>query len=290
MKRFLLLPLVALLVLGLAAPVFAREPRIVDEAELLTQAQEAALDDRAQALGETYGIDAVILTVDSLNGENAESYADDYYDTHGYGFGDDYSGVLLLLAMDTREWAISTCGDGIYALTDYGIESLFSDIAPYLAEDDYDTAFTVYLEQLEIYYRKYTRGTPVDGDPYPYDGPGSYEPGTREEVVYAPGRKVSAGQIAFRVLISLSIGGAAGGITLAVMRSGMNTAKGQSGAYNYMNGNSFHLTNRQDILLGSRTVRSERSQNTGGGDRGGGGSSVHTGSSGRSHGGGHGHF
>ena len=122
MKRLTTLLLTLLMVLALAAPVFAAAPKIVDNADLLTDAEEADLEAKAQDLADRYDMDVAILTVDSTYGSYIESYADDYYDNNGYGIGPDYSGVLLVLAMDTREWAISTCGDTIYALTDYGIQ------------------------------------------------------------------------------------------------------------------------------------------------------------------------
>lgn len=95
------------------------------------------MEEKAQALADAYRIDVVIVTVWSLDGKSSEAYADDFFDGNGYGYGQGNSGVLLLLAMEYRDWAISTCGDGIYALTDYGIESVFSQIAGSLSEDAY---------------------------------------------------------------------------------------------------------------------------------------------------------
>lgn len=45
----------------------------------------------------------IIVTVDSLNGKTVEEYADDYYDDNGYGYGENNSGILFLVAMDDRE-------------------------------------------------------------------------------------------------------------------------------------------------------------------------------------------
>lgn len=286
MKRLLGLPLAILLVLGLTIPVFGATPKIADCADLLTAEEESRLEAKAQALADDYGMDTVILTVDSLEGQDPESYADDYYDQNGYGCGAENSGVLLLLAMDTRDWAISTCGDGIYALTDYGMELLFSEIAPELGTGNYCEAFSQYLSELETYYREFTRGAPIDGETFPYEGPGSYESGSREETVsYAPQK--DSPSLSLRILLSLLVGAAVGGVAIWVMRSGMNTGKAHSGATDYMTPGSFHFTNRQDILLHSRTTRTQRTENTASHS---GGSSVHHSSGGVRHGGSHGKF
>ncbi len=288
-KKIALLFLLIALTIGLAVPVSARDPRIVDNADLFTGEELSTLASRAALLSDTYQIDTVILTVDALDDQDIESYADDYYDHHDYGYGDENSGVLFVLAMETREWAISTTGDGIYALTDYGIESVFSEMAGDLSQGRYYDAFLTYLEELETYYQAFASGSPIDGVTTPYDGPGTYEPGTAEDIVHYE-KPMTAGYILSRLAISLVVGSAIGGIVLLIMRRGMRTARAQSGADPYMDASSFRMLNQQNILLGSHVSRSERVQNDSGGGGGGGGSSVHTSSSGTSHGGGHGTF
>lgn len=285
MKRIFTILLSFLLLTALAIPVLAASPKIVDNADLLTDSEEAVLESAAQALTERYDQDVIILTVDSIGGRYIESYADDYYDNNGFGIGPKYSGVLLLLVMDTREWAISTCGDSIYALTDYGIQSLFYSISGYLSEDDYYRAFSVYLDELEAYFQAFENGDPIDGYYGGYDGPGSYVPGSRDEVIYYD-REPNAADYIRIVFVSLLIGAAVGGIAILVMRGQMNTAKAQTGATSYLRDGSFRLTRHLDLFLYSRVNRTRRQQSSGGG----GGSGIHRSSGGRSHGGGHGRF
>lgn len=286
-KRWISL-LICLAVLFFLVPtVSAAAPKIVDDANLLTQAEIHALEEKAQALADTYEMDVVIVTVWSLDGKTSEAYADDYFDYNGYGIGSDRSGALLLLSMEYRDWAISTCGETIYALTDYGIQSVFSEIAGYLSEDEYYFAFDAYLDALEPYFRAYAEGTPIDGYVHDYDGPGTYEPGTREDVVhYIPEERVTTGLVIKRLLIALVIGAVAAAIVLLIMRGTMNTSKPQSGAGSYLKEGSYNLRRHQDIFLYSNVTKTHKSEN----HDGGGGSSVHTSSSGTSHGGGHGKF
>ncbi len=272
MKRYLCILLVVLM-LVLPCAVHAQSPKIVDNAGLLTAQERSELEATAQNLADTYGIDVVILTVDSLGYKGPQAYADDYFDENGYGIGADYSGVLLLLSMEERDWAISTCGKGISALTDYGIDAAISRIAPYLSKDQFYSAFRTYLRVLEDDFEAYERGEPVDVP----------QRGSSDEI--------GVSTILFRLVLALVIGAAAAGITLAVMRSKMNTAKPQKNAAGYMVGGSYDLYRCQDLFLYSRTSRVRRSEDSGGGHGGGrGGSTVHRSSSGRSHGGGHGKF
>jgi len=286
MKRLTSLLIVLLMLTALTVPVLAASPKIVDNANLLTDSETAALEAKAQALVDQYQMDIVILTVSSTNGRFIESYADDYYDNNGYGVGPDYSGVLMMLAMDTREWAISTCGDAIYALTDYGIEALFRAMADELSDDEYYTAFDIYLDELPLYFEAFQNGDPIDGYHGGYDGPGTYIPGTQDDIIYYD-PEPNAGDYIRIILVSLLIGAAVGGIAILVMRGQMNTATPQSGAASYLHDGSFRLTRHLDLFLYSRVNRTRRQQSSGGG---GGGSSVHSSSGGRSHGGGHGRF
>lgn len=295
MKKWITALLCIALVLVLPMGALAAPPKIVDDADLLTYDEEAKLEQKAQQIVNEYHMDVVIVTVDDLDGKTSEAYADDYFDYNGYGIGPNYSGVLLLISMAERDWAISTCGDAIYALTDYGIQSLFESFASDLSAGYYYDAFDTFLDELPDYFDALANGDPVDGTPGDYDGPGSYIPGTSEDVVYYPDRPIhiSASEILFKILIALLIGAVVGGIVVLIMRGTMKTAKKQSGADNYLLQNSFDLRSRQDFFLYSQTSRVARSQNNGGGaggSRGGGGSSVHHSSSGRSHGGGHGKF
>lgn len=287
MKRTVICLLLCLLLLpctlvqALNAPDL---PRVVDEAELLTDREEKALSGTIHDLINRYQMDVVILTVDSLGYKSAQDHADDYYDGNGYGVGSDYSGVLLLISMEDRDWWISTCGDAIYAITDYGIESLFSEMSGYLSVNMFYEAFDAYLNALPEYFEAYTEGDPIDGYIGSYDGPGSYSPGTAEDVVY-----YGDGESSFvgRFLVSFLIGLAAALITVLVMRGSMNTKRAQHSAAAYLKQGSYHLRVHRDLFLYSNVTKTPRPKDTG--SRGG-GSSVHRSSGGRSHGGGGGKF
>ena len=270
-----------ILCLILLCPVLtarAENPKIIDDADLLWLDEISDLEAKAAAITEEYGMDVVILTVDSLDGADIEAFADDFYDYNGYGVGEEGHGVLLVLAMDSREWAISTCGDAIYALTDYGIQSLFEEMAYDLSDGDYYLAFEAYLNALPYYFEAFRQGETVDGFTGNYSGPGSYVPGTREDVVYYESDPP--------YVLAPVIGAVFAVIVILVMRSTMNTKRPQRSAGDYLKRNSYQLRLHRDMFLYSHVskVRKQSQSSSGGG------SSVHRSSSGRSHGGGHGRF
>lgn len=277
LKKVTSLLLSILLLSCLVLPASAREKAyIVDQAGLLYPEEIADLEANASALAAEYEIEAVILTVDSLGGAYAQDYADAYYDSNGYG----EDGVLFLLAMEEREWYISTCGSLIYTLTDYGIQQLGEGILPYLSSGDWYDGFRFFLESLPYYLDAYGSGAPVDGYA---DYSADYYHGTQEEVVYYQEEKEPS------FLLSWLIGLAAGGITILIMRSTMNTKRSQRGASGYLKEGSWNLHTFRDLYLYSNVTKTRRQQSTSSGSRGG-GSSVHRSSGGRSHGGGGGGF
>lgn len=254
MKRSITVTLILILIISLSPFVSAANPKVIDDAGLLTASEVRKLDEIAQKIAETYRIDAVIVTVETLGFKTAQAYADDYFDYNGYGAGSNDSGVLLLIAIEEREWYVSTHADGNEALTYNEISDLGDEMYDYLSLGDYYGAFTVYLEFLESEFEHYR---------------------TFED-------HLTFRTVALRLLMALLIGAAIAGIALLIMRSKMNTARQQSGAGSYMVSGSYDLYRCQDFFLYSQTTRTLKQQNHS--------SSTHRSSSGRSHGGSGGRF
>lgn len=265
--------LLASLTLSVSASSYL--PMVIDSADLLTGEERIELEEKALSLRTEYEMDVVILTVESLNGKTAQNYADDYYDDNGYGYGENYSGLLFLLAMEEREWYISTCGDAIFAFTDYGLDQLGEAVVPYLSSGLYYEAFITYLAALPDYMEAYAQGSPIDG--YAQD----YAPGRPGTVYYESEKHVNFG-------VSLIIGIVAAAIVIIIMFFSMNTKRRQHSAGDYMKQDSYHLRVQRDLFLYSNVSKVRRQENNGSGH--GGGSSTHRSSGGRSHGGRGGRF
>ena len=283
MKRKVISVILFMLMLAvLPVTCFAQISLVQDQAGLMSADQQAMLDQKAYELSEAYRMDIVIVTTNSNDGKDVQSYADDFFDENGYGADKDDSGILLLVSMDTREWAFSTSGNGIYAFTDYSLEVLSEELIPYLSSGEYYEGFSHYLSCLPTYLDAFQDGKPVDG--YASD----YDPSSTEDVVYYEEPLTWSDAIIFSSIIGLVVAG----ISVAVMVFSMNTKRRQSGAGDYLVDNSFQLQTNRDYFLFSNVTKTKRVEenNSNGGSHGGGGSHVHTSSSGRSHGGRSGKF
>lgn len=268
MKKLISVMLACALAMSLCIPAFAAggSPKIIDNAGLLSSSEEDRLEDMAEDLADEYDMDVVILIEESIWPNDITAYADDYFDNNGYGIGSEYSGALLLLDMDTREWTISTCGNAIDALTDYGQEKIMDDVLDYLSDGEYYDGFYAYLELLDDYFEAYEKGDPID--------------------ISSNGDEPSIVAI---VIAAIFFGLVVGGITVLVMRSKMKTVKPQRGAQSYVRQGSFNLTKQKDTFLYTNTTRTRKeSSSSSSSSRG--GSSTHRSSSGRSHGGSRGRF
>ena len=251
MKRLVSIALLLALFLSLAVTVYASPAqKVIDNANILEYDEIAALEEQIATTSDILGIDIVILTVGSLDGRSAGNYADSYYDSQGYGSDSEGSGILFLLAMEEREWYISTCGKALSIFPNRTVDEMGDAVLPWLSAGDYYIAFSIWLNELPGY------------------------------AVYRTDPGGSTGRIAsVNIWISLLIGLVAALITVLIMRGSMNTARKQSGAGEYIRQDSYHLTVRQDIFLFSNITKTPKPKNN-----------TSSSSGGRSHGGGGGRF
>ena len=69
------------------------QPRVVDNANLLTASEEQELEKYLDSISEDLKFDIAVVTTDTINGKTPMAYADDFYDYNGYGYGDDRDGA-----------------------------------------------------------------------------------------------------------------------------------------------------------------------------------------------------
>jgi hypothetical protein len=126
-------------------------PRLVHEADILTDAEEADILAKLDEISERQEFDVVIATVESFTQDEVKYAAYDYYDYNGFGYGEDNSGVLLFMSMSNRKMNISGTGYGIEAFTDFGREKIIEQIKPELGEDQYYDAFMEFASLADDY-------------------------------------------------------------------------------------------------------------------------------------------
>lgn len=244
-------------------------PRLTDDADLLSDSEEADLLRKLDEISERQQVDIVVVTVNSLNGVSPMVYADDFYDDHGYGFGSEGDGVLFLISMEERDWYISTKGYGITAITDAGREYMSEVFISDLSAGDYAAAFTTFAELCDDFVTQARTGAPYDVGNLP-KGPFGF-----------------AGHFA----VTFGAGFLIALIATGIMKGKLKTVRSQSSADNYVRKGSLRLTKEKDLFLYRNVSRREKPRDTGSGSSGSsGGSRTHTSSSGARHGGGGGKF
>lgn len=153
MKRYLIILLSALCFLiccGFESP----NQKVYDYADLLSEQEENTLQYRCIEAMNNVKSDLVIVTVDSLEGKSAEAYADDFFDYNGFGYeAAEGTGVILLVSMTEREIWISTSGNCKKTLPDDAMDEILDEISPYLTDESYYDAFSVYLSKVEEYIK-----------------------------------------------------------------------------------------------------------------------------------------
>jgi uncharacterized protein len=237
-------------------------PLVVDEAGLLTGTAAAALERDLAAIARQHGSDVVVVTVPSLDGRTATGFADDYFDygpdpadpalpgrdpEAGYGRGADRSGILLLVSMEERDWALSTRGSAIDVFSDATLAGLADEFLPELSAGDWAGAVGDFAAEVGRVWRDATR--------------------LRWEIVVA---------------VAVAAGLLGGLVPVTIWRRQLKSVRPAPHARAYLEAASLTLTRSQDSFLGHSTRVIDLSPPSGGP---GGGSSTHFGSSGISHGG-----
>jgi uncharacterized protein len=249
-------------------PATRQKDRLLDNADLLTDGEESLLLDKLNDVSNKWNCNVVVLTVDDHSGP-IQDYADDYFDYNGFGADYNGDGILFMLSMSDREWAISTAGRAQWAFTDYGQEKMMDEMMDELREGDYYEAFEEYVMICDRYLEMYDSGTAYDVGVKP--------PKTQKDII-----GYIFGSIIGGLIIAL--------IPILKMKSDLKTVKMQANANAYEGGKGISLRVKEDRFVRKALSKTPIPKDTGSRSGGGGGSSIHTSSSGSSHGGSHGHF
>ena len=125
MKRFVTIMIVLLCFVS-AITVYADfiNPTITDSVGYLTEEQNKELSARLDKIREQYNFDIVFVSEDRLSAYDAQASADDIYDYNGYGYGENYDGILFYIADSEREYHFSVCGSGETIFNENGLKYL----------------------------------------------------------------------------------------------------------------------------------------------------------------------
>ena len=265
MRKILTIILAITMCMAMALTAYGAEKhpaRFVDGADLLTAEEEVALTEKLDEISIRQGVDVAIVTTNSLGGKTATEYADDYFDYKGYGMGDNDDGIIFVISMGEREWAISTHAYGITAFTDAGQAYITDTVVPYMSDGDFNWAFNEFADLCDQFITQAKTGEPYDVGNMPDDV------GLFGCILMIFPCFIIALIIAF--------------ILKLIKKSSLKTVMMKNDASDYRN--DFQLTGETDVFLYRDVVRTKIEDDDDGG------SSTHTSSSGRTHGGSSGSF
>ncbi len=255
MKKFLTFLMLSVLICAFlitTASAQTKQARLVDGADLLSESEETEILSRLNEISNKYEYDVVIVTQESIGKESEMDFADDFYDNNGYGFGDDFTGLLLLITFDEEGgiWWISTCGEAIKAFTDANIEAIGEAMSFDLGAENYKNAFNTFIDKCDYYINGHINGFPFN--------------------------------TGMNLVVSIVIGFIIALISVSVMKGKLKTVEFQKNATSYVKQGSMNVNVSRDFFLYSTITRTAKPKDDS--------SSTHTSSSGRSHGGGGGRF
>ena len=135
--------------------------RVIDEADLLTDAEEQALDASIAAFEKAHGVRILVGNVKDTHGQVLGKIANAAVDRIMDGGAN--GTIVFLLAPKDRDFYVSTDNKMRQRITDeYGIEYLADSFVPDLKDNEYGKAYTAFaatVDEMLTYYEK-------EGKPY----------------------------------------------------------------------------------------------------------------------------
>lgn len=253
-KSILSLLLALCLVLSLGGAALASNqitmPHVTDAAGLLTNEEVMALEAQAKQIAQSYGCAPYILVVDDFrvyeDTDDVFEAGMNLYERWELGYGQERNGLLLILSMAERDYALVTYGSVTHrAFTDYGQDYLCEQFLDNFRNDDWAGGFQDYLNTSAWLLEQAKNGTPYDVDTAPK--------GFNPLIIVIP------------LVLALAV--------CLVLTAQMKTAKRKTEAGDYMVPNGVEMRIVQDIFT-HRTVTRQVIQNENKG--GGGGTTVNS--------------
>jgi len=272
----LLIAFIFFMIIGPAYAVSGELSNVKDYLDYLTDDEESELQEAIDSVRTGYNLDVVIVITDDTEGKSSKDFADDYYDYNGHGVGSDSSGLLMLINMAEREVWISTTGKAIDIFTDSRIAEMIDDVVGPLSEGEYFEASNTFIDDIRYYVEM---GVPQGQHRVEQEYQGQSSTAYYHKVTYFD-KVLGLMQSFYVFLFALIISGIA---TILASLSSKGTVTINNHTYEAKG--SFVLSSSRDDFIRETTTKTEIHKDSGDST-----SSIHTGSSGTTHGGGGGKF
>lgn len=166
----LVLCLALVMTCGVCATASGPElPYITDQAGLLNESQIRKLTQMAESIEDQYNVGVYIVSVEdyrSIDPTGAYEATYGIYHEYSMGAGAKRDGIMLLLSMKERDYALFCYGPKAeYAFNDYGQSKLEKVFLDNFSGDDWYGGFEDYVSECASYLEKAEAGAPVSKSP-----------------------------------------------------------------------------------------------------------------------------
>lgn len=135
----------------LLTPAVDAKEKIYDFADIFSDNEEKMLYSQVYGFTRKTDLDLAIVTISYNNKHNTPVYADDFYDYNSFGIGEDRSGLLLLIDMDTKRIYVSTTGKAISIYTDDRINKMLDNVFSYYSNNEYFKGTSIFINYVYSY-------------------------------------------------------------------------------------------------------------------------------------------
>lgn len=215
-------------------------PYVCDTVGLLTDEEWLSLEQQAEDISEQYQCAVYFITVDDYTDYgNGSIYAvaKELYRANDLGWGDEASGVMLLLSMAQRDYTLIAYGYGNTAFTDFGKEHLADQFLDDFGHNDWASGCKDYLDTCGELLKLAQDGTPYDR-----------------------GSQIASWQV---LVVSLLLGFPIAWLICWIWKTSAQKEVFVNGeARDYLNTGSLHFTRREDRFTHATTSRRKIEKST----------------------------
>ena len=145
--------IVLLILVGTIVPAYAaptQDMMVTDSGEMLSDREEQEISEMLYSINRQTGIEYLVYTIKSLNGEDIETCANRLFRTAGLGDKEKDNGLLLLISYDDRKFRLEV-GYGLEGdIPDTQAANIINTMTPYFKEGNYGDGVKAAVKQTAV--------------------------------------------------------------------------------------------------------------------------------------------
>lgn len=145
--------IVLFVLVGTIVPAYAaptQDMMVTDSGEMLSDREEQEVSEMLYSINRQTGIEYLVYTIKSLNGEDIETCANRLFRTAGLGDKEKDNGLLLLISYDDRKFRLEV-GYGLEGdIPDTQAANIINTMTPYFKEGNYGDGVKAAVKQTAV--------------------------------------------------------------------------------------------------------------------------------------------